>query len=197
MNTPIQNRFAKGPEGWCSYDYHASMVSGGTNIFVLATWVQGGGLNDGNYVWTDHRRWSADTPEKPLSILPLLFYRSWIDADPVDLRDCELAVSLRGYDLNLDGARCFFWVHAGNTRWHFVGEPLSIAAGNWAAPQRLVLRADETRWHRSWTLNEPTALTLAETLRTARSYGFSFTGFSSEVTGRLALGAFAITPPKA
>ena len=197
MNTPIQNRFAKGPEGWCSYDYHASMVSGGTNIFVLATWVKGGGPNDGAYIWTDHRRWSADTPEKPLSILPLLFYRSWIDADPVDLRECGLAVSLRGYDLNLDGAQCSFWVHAGETRWHYVSQPLRIAAGSWPSePQRLVLRADETLWHRSWTQSEATALNLAQTLQTARSYGFSFTGFSSEVTGRLALGAFTITPPQ-
>jgi hypothetical protein len=195
MNTPIQNRFAKGPEGWCSYDYHASMVSNGTNIFVLATWVQGGGPAGGNYIWTDHRRWSADTPEKPLSILPLLFYRSWIDADPIDLREGELTVSLRGYDLNLDGAKCFFWVHAGNTRWHFVAQPLPIAVGGLALqPQRLVLRADPAHWHRSWTQDEATALSLAQTLQDARSYGFSFTGFSSEVTGRLALGAFSIAP---
>ena len=73
----VQNSFAKGPEGWCSYDYHASMVAGGQNIFVLATWVAAGGVDDGAYIWADQSRWSADTPEKPLSILPLLFYPSW------------------------------------------------------------------------------------------------------------------------
>jgi hypothetical protein len=194
---PIENRFSRGPEGWCSYDYHASMVSGRTNIFILGTWAKGGGVGDGNYIWTDHTRWSADTPEKPLSILPLLFYRSWIDADPVDLREREVSVSLRGDDLNLDGARCFFWVHGGNTRWHYTARPLEISAGRWGPElQRFVLRDDPARWHRSWSLDEPTALSLSQTLQEARSYGFSFTGFSSEVTGRLALGAFAIAARK-
>ena len=42
----IVNRFSKGPEGWCSYDYHASIVSGGRNVFVLATWEGSGGVDN-------------------------------------------------------------------------------------------------------------------------------------------------------
>ena len=38
----IKNDFDKGPEGWCSYDYHASMVADGSNIFILATWAAQG-----------------------------------------------------------------------------------------------------------------------------------------------------------
>ena len=62
---PIKNNFDKGPEGWCSYDYHASMVADGSNIFILATWAAHGGVDNGSFIWTDHRRWSADTPERP------------------------------------------------------------------------------------------------------------------------------------
>jgi hypothetical protein len=189
----IHNRFTRGPEGWCSYDYHASIVSGGANIFILTTWSKDGGVNNGSYVWTDHTRWSADTPEKPLSILPLLFYRSWIDADPVDLRGCEVSVYLRGDNLRLDGATCYFWVNSPGTRWHYIAQPLTISEGAWAAtPERFVLHDDESRWRRSWAANPVTALSLTQMLRNALSYGFSFVGFSSEVSGRLSLAEFSI-----
>jgi hypothetical protein len=112
----VHNDFQHGPQGWCSYDYHASIVSGGTNVFILAIWSGGGGPKESGHVWTDHTRWSADTPERPLSILPLLFYRSWIDAESIDLRDSEVSVYLRGDDLRLDGASCYFWAHALGTR---------------------------------------------------------------------------------
>ena len=49
----VVNTFEKGPEGWCSYDYHASIIASG-------------------YVWADHTRWSIDAPERPISILPFI-----------------------------------------------------------------------------------------------------------------------------
>ena len=189
----IKNNFTKGPESWCAYDYHASIVADGQNIFILATWVKGGGVNDGNYIWVDHRRWSADTPEKPLSILPLLHYRNWIDADPVDLRGREVSVYLRGDNLRLDGANCYFWVNAPGTRWHYTAQPLTISEGVWAtAPQRFTLYDDESLWHRSWAANPATALSLTQMLGSALSYGFSFVGFTSEVSGRLSMAEFEI-----
>ena len=120
----IENNFDKGPEGWCSYDYHASMAADGTNIFILATWAKQGGVDNGAHIWTDHRRWSADTPERPLSILPLLFYRSWVNADPLDMRQSAVSFHLRAEQLCLDGALCFFWVHAASTRWRCAAPPL-------------------------------------------------------------------------
>ena len=87
------------------------MIAGGQNIFILTTWEKDGGVGNSGYVWSDHTRWSADTPEIPLSILPLLFYRSWLNEDPIDLRNAEVSVYLRGDNLRLDGAECFFWVH--------------------------------------------------------------------------------------
>ena len=188
----IRNRFDRGPQSWCSYDYHASMVNGGTNVFVLATWVRQGGVDNSGYIWTDNTRWSADTPERPLSILPLLFYQNWIDGDPVDLRNTELSVFLRGDGLNLDGAQCFFWVHANHTRWHCTGQPLNISNGDWfGEPERVPLSGDETLWHLSWSgAGEPA--TLDGALGRAESYGFSFVGFTAEVTGRLCMDEFAI-----
>ncbi|MBV7339385.1 hypothetical protein KFU94_66460 [Chloroflexi bacterium TSY] len=189
----IENHFTKGPEGWCSYDYHASIVAGGHNIFILATWAREGGVNNGGYIWVDHTRWSADTPEKPLSILPLLFYRSWVSADAIDLRGAEVSVYLRGNDLRLDGARCYFWVHAIGTRWHYTAQPLTINEGSWAStPEQFVLDDDEARWHCSWSDTPASPTPLTHLLGNAHSYGFSFVGFSSEVSGQLCMAEFAI-----
>jgi hypothetical protein len=189
----VRNTFSKGPEGWCSYDYHASMVSGGRNIFILATWERDGGVGQSGYVWVDHRRWSADTPEKPLSILPFIFYRNWVNEDPVDLRGATVSVYLRGDDLRLDGAQCLFWVHGAGGRWHLNSRPLAISEGQWAPePLRFALTNDEALWHHSWPRNPRTSRPLADILQAAHSYGFSFVGFSSEVTGRLSMAQFTI-----
>ena len=189
----IRNSFDRGPEGWCSYDYHASIVAGGQNIFILATWEEGGGVGDSGYIWVDHTRWSADTPEKPLSILPLILYRSWVNADPIDLRDAEVSVYLRGDDLQLDGAKCFFWVHGQHTRWHYISHPLTISEASWPCePLRFTLRDDETLWHLSWSMDPLNPLPLSRLLGQVGSYGFSFVGFSSEVTGRLCMDEFSV-----
>ena len=188
----IKNNFTKGPESWCSYDYHWSMVSGGRNVFILATWEKTGGVNDAGYVWTDHTRWSADTPEKPLSILPLIFYRSWVNEDPVDLREAEVSVYLRGDDLELDGAQCLFWIHGAGGRWHLNSRPLAISEYTWASgPHSFTLPNDEDAWHHSWPRDESSG-SLEDILRASYSYGFSFVGFSSEVTGRLSMCGFEI-----
>ena len=189
----VRNSFRIGPEAWCSYDYHASMVGGAINVFILATFQKRGGVDDSGHIWVDHTRWSADTPEKPLSILPLLFYRSWIDADPLDLRHAEVSVYLRGDDLRLDGARCYFWIHGGHTRWHYTSHPLGISDACWSPePLRFSLPPDKQLWHRSWSAAEPEPL--ERLLSQVESYGFSFVGFSSEVSGRLSMDEFTIDP---
>ena len=188
----IENSFERGPEGWCSYDYHASIVAG-QNIFILATWEEEGGVDNGGYVWADQTRWSCDAPEKPLSILPLLAYRNWTDEDPVDLRGTELAVHLRGDELDLDGAECYFWIHVGGTRWHCKGHPIEISDGRWAdEPARFKLVEDKALWYMSWTKYPDNPASLGEAMAATHSYGFSFVGFTGEVTGRLALGGFEI-----
>ncbi|MBI3943496.1 MAG: hypothetical protein HY326_10830 [Chloroflexi bacterium] len=191
----IKNSFDKGPESWYSYDYHASIVSGGYNIFKMVTFRRQGGVNDSGYVWTDHLRWSADTPESPLSILPLLTYRSWINADPIDLRGAQVSVYLRGDNLNLNGAKCYFWVHSGGTRWHYHGNPLTISERRWSdEPLRFTLRNDASLWHNSWSHIPNNPMPLDQLLSQAVSYGFSFAGFGSEVSGRLSMDEFEIQP---
>lgn len=184
----VKHNFDQGPEGWCSYDYHASIVADGTNIFILGTWQGSGGVENSGYVWTDHRRWSADTPEQPLSILPFLFYRNWANEGPIDLRDAQVALYLRRDELELDGARCFFWVHGHGTRWHCTSQPIAIADGGWAAtPSRVSLACDEAQWHRSWSVDPADPVPLDRVLGQAHSYGLSLVGFSSEVRGRLSM----------
>ena len=191
----ISNHFVRGPESWCSYDYHASMVAGKHNVFILTTWSPTGGIDDGGYVWTDHTRWSAGTPEKPLSILPLLHYRSWVDADPMDLREAEMSVYLRGDDLQLDGASCHFWIHASGTRWHLNSSSLDIGDGSWpTSPNRVELTPDEGSWHNSWANDPHNPTSLPDVLSGVVSYGFSFVGFSSEVMGRLSMARLELRP---
>ena len=50
----VVNTFEKGPEGWCSYDYHASIIAG-QNYFVLTTWEERGGADDTGCVWQTTR----------------------------------------------------------------------------------------------------------------------------------------------
>jgi hypothetical protein len=188
----VHNTFQHGPEVWCAYDYHASMVSDGTNIFVLGTWDPRGGPAGGGCVWVDHRRWSADTPESPLSILPLLTYRNWVNAGPLDLRGAVVSCRLRGDRLRLDGARCLFWVHGLGGRWHLASQPLPITEGAWGDRLSFTLADDEALWHHSWPRDPARSRPLTAVLGAAESYGFSFLGFSAEVTGRLSLADFTI-----
>ncbi len=191
----VKNTFAQGPDAWCAYDYHASMVADGRNIFILGTCDPRGGPEGSGCVWVDHRRWSADTPESPLSILPLLTYRNWINAGPLDMRGATVGCHLRGDNLRLDGARCLFWVHAAGGRWHLVGHPLPITEGSWGEPVRFTLTDDESRWHHSWPRDPQRSRPLTDVLSAVESYGFSFVGFSAEVTGRLSLAQFTIRRP--
>ena len=136
-------------EGWCSYDYHHS-VSAGKNIFILTTHERSDGLNASGYIWTDENRWSADTPEAPVSILPSIYYRSWGNDDAVDLRGVEVSVYLRGDGLNVYGDECYFWVHANGTQWYYVSNPLQISDGKWAdKPQTFTLKNEKSLWNMS------------------------------------------------
>ena len=168
----------------------------GRDIFVLTSWERTGGIDGGPYIWADENRWSTDTPENPMSILPLILYRSWIGGDSLDLRDAEISVYLRGDNLQLNGAKCYFWVNKGGVRWHMGGSPLTISEGEWASePNTIILHNDETHWYRSWE-NHPSKVTpLDDVLSIVTSYGFSFVGFGQEPRGKLSLGRFEIKLP--
>jgi len=189
----IKNSFDNGPEDWCSYDYHWSVVAKGRNIFILTTWESRGGVNDSGYIWCDETRWSADTPESPVSILPFITYVNWSGRKPLDLRDAKVSVYLRGDNLQLNGARCYFWVFGAGGRWHLNRRPLSISEAVWHEnPECFIIINDEALWHRSWSADPLNPPALNNTLASAISYGFSFVGFGQEPRGRFSMDEFVI-----
>lgn len=180
-------------ESWRAYDYNGG-IAGGGNVWPPLHWESSGGVNNSGYGWADDSMWRIDTPEQPHSILALIFYRSWIKAKPIDLRDAEISVHLRGDNLDLKGAKCYFWVVNSRigTRWHFTSTPIAVTQRRWGKAEKLTLKNDEKLWHRSWSRNPATPASLDQALGEAESYGFSFVGFSGEVTGRLSIDRFTI-----
>jgi hypothetical protein len=192
----VQSNFDKGPEGWSSYDYHWSIVAKGENIFVLTTWKPTGGVDGGGYVWADETRWSADTPESPVSVLPMMINRNWTGDGPFDVREAKVSAHLRGDGFQLNGARCYFWIGKPGTRWHMSGSPLTISEGEWASESNTItLHNDEAQWYRSWDNDPAGPASLDDVLANATSYGFSFVGFGQEPRGKLSLSKFEIVLP--
>jgi len=184
----IKNTFDKGPESWCSYDYHWSIVAKGKNIFILTTWEASGGVNGSGYIWCDETRWSADTPENPVALLPFITYTNWTGREPLDLRNARVSVYLRGDGLQLHGAQCYFWVVTPWNRWHLTSRPLTISEGTWAKePAVFTLPTDDASWHQSWADGSHT---VEETLAHAISYGFSLVGFGQEPRGKFSMDDF-------
>ncbi len=193
-SSKMKNSFDQGPESWHSYEYTASKACR-TNIFILATWEKNGGVHDSGHIWCDESRWSIDTPEEPHSILPLLNYPAWYGCQPPDMREAEVRVYLRGDGLELHGAKCCFWVLSADpqARFHFTSQPLEIGDGAWPAePSLITLKNDPSAWHLSWAANPASPPLLDTALGHCQSYGFSFLGFSREVTGRLSMDEFEI-----
>lgn len=192
----IENGFGEGPQGWCTYDYHWSIVSGGKNIFILANWEREGGVDGSGYIWTDHTRWSADTPEEPVSILPFLLYTNWVGLDRLDLRNAQMSVNLRGDGLFLDKALCYFWIHVGGTRWHYASQPLTISDGKWDnEPNVITLKDDESLWHMSWSNDPANPTPLSDVIASTESFGFSLVGFKQEPRGKFCMDEFRIELP--
>ncbi|NUQ64903.1 MAG: hypothetical protein HUU20_20765 [Pirellulales bacterium] len=202
----IVNTFDRGRESWQIYDYNGGIANGG-NVFFLPTWEKTGGVENSGYIWGDDSRWRIDTPEDPHSILAFILYHHWITLDEMepgrttprptvslpegrlDMRDAEVSVRLRGDGLDLKGAKCYFWVMGGSARWHYTARPLNIAQGTWGPEERFVLPNDEAQWHMSWP---PGGGRLDDTLKTSHSCGFSFVGFSEEVTGKFSMDQFRV-----
>lgn len=111
--------------------------------------------------------------------------RSWTNEDPIDLRDAEVSVYLRGDNLDLGDAQCYFWVVGNGGRWHLTSQPITISQNAWAAePTRLKLDNDPSRWHNSWAGHTPNPKPLESVLGRVISYGFSFVGMRYEPAGR-------------
>ena len=190
----VSNTFNANREGWQVYDYNGG--AGGNNVFYPAHWANSGGVGNSGYIWGDDSQWRIDTPENPNSILSFIIYQKWVGGSAIDIRDMTLSVYLRGDNLDLKGASIYFWAlsnHGPGTRWHYIAKPLSILQGSWGQRQTFQLINDESLWHRSWSWDPSHPTSLDGVLRNCDSYGFSFVGFSSEVTGRFLMDEFLIT----
>ena len=186
----MKSSFDVGQEGWCSYDYHGC-IRADRRLMVLTIWEPTGGSDGGGYIWTDEHGWSADTPESPVSVLSFMLYRNWVGASPLDLREARVSVHLRGDDLQLFGAECYFWVVGSGDRgrWHYNSAPLNISHGSWAGEPNNVftLHNDESLWHRSWSKDPENPPSLDDLLGECHSYGFSFVEFGQVPKGRFAM----------
>ena len=179
--------FDVGPEGWCSYDYHGC-VRAGRNIFILAVWQRSGGVDDGGYIWSDEHGWSADTPENPISVFPFTLKRNWIGGGPIDLRNAEVSVYLRGDGLQLHGGQCYFHILSNGTSWHYNSHPLEIGDGRWPSrPNRFILKDDESLWHRAWASDPSKARSVGEVLAECTSFAVKLAGFTSVPSGKIAM----------
>lgn len=191
----VIDNFNSGAEGWQIYDYDGGQSG---NVFYPVTWENSGGVGNSGYVWGDDSRWRIDTPENPDSILSFIVYRSWVGESSLDLRDAELSFYLRGDNLDLKGGNIYFWVLNSEPyghRWHLTSEPLQITEGAWGAKQTVTLFNDPTKWHRSWTRSPLVPGTINDILSNVESYGFSFVGFSEEVTGKFSMDELELRAP--
>lgn len=207
-------------EAWRIYDYGGDGQAGGRNIFYPVDWVSSGGVKDSGYVWGDDSRWRIDTPENPHSILALIIYQNWHMPRPagkpgtiprgfgqgtrdgmgppsIDVRDAQLSVHLRGDNLNLKGGRVTFWiVTREGYRWHYYGHYLTVAADHWGSRETFVLENDPSKWHLSFHGSDPIP-DRDDCLSRVVSYGFAFINFTAEVTGKLSMDEFELTPKAA
>ena len=175
---------------WNSYEYFDQ-----SDRFHSACYHTHGGPQNGPFIKVDDSMWSVDTPENPHSILALMYYCSWNNQPPTDLRDATVEFCLRGDHLDLKGAQCFFWIHCyspHSTRWHYTTAHLDISHDSWGDLQAITLPNDPAQWQRSYSSNTDSPASLNLTLRACSSFGFSFIGFSDKVTGRLSLASFSI-----
>ncbi len=58
----------------------------------------------------------------------------------------------------------------------------------------MTLDVDEARWHHSWSADPGNPTPIEDLLARSASYGFSFVGFTAEVTGRMCMSEFSIAP---
>ena len=114
-------------------------------------------------------------------------------ADSINLENASVSVYLRGDDLNLFNAKCYFWILGNGSRWHNISNSLEISESEWAKePQKIDISSDESDWHNSWNSNSRGKAPLIEVLRNCESYGFSFVGFEEEVRGKFSMDEFEI-----
>jgi len=198
----VNNTLNAGREGWRVYDYNGKPYpqTGGKDVWFDAKWHKSGGVGDSGYISGDDSMWRIDVPEDPMSILALMIYQNWpeVGGRPLDLRNKTVSLYLRGDNLDLKGAKAYFWVlsnrrPAGGTRWHFTAKPLPVSKDRWGEKITFQLTNDESLWHRTWSYTPSNPTSLDRVLEHVDSFGISFLGFSGEPTGTVSMDEFLIS----
>jgi hypothetical protein len=198
-NIIVYNDFDRGHNsgGWAIYEWIPSKVGGvigATHNLHPVSLEDCNGVDDSGYAWADDTRWTIDVPDSN-SILPFLFYDVYKPLRRGDLRNAVVSVYLRGKGLDLKGGKVYFWVYNFKTftRYHYIAHPLTIEQDKWGTRQTFLLDTNPTHWFHSYTsVVRPEKGEFDEVLKDVNSYGFSFRGFSSKVTGRLEMDQFCI-----
>ena len=187
-----ENKFLEDSEGWCSYIFNEGYTDRERNQFMPAKWVKGGEFDRFSHIWVDQKMWSWDTLENPVSILPLVYYRSWTNHPPMCLTDTKISFRIRGEDLHLYGAKLFFWVFTPYTRWHYIFCPFVISELWENVSFKLINK--ESLWHCSWVKKGHNQKSLGFTLKRTTSYGFSLVGWEEGCNpkGKLCMSHFKI-----
>jgi len=191
MKIQIDSQTHDSTAQWYSYAY----LGVDSHEYMPCQYSATDGVNGAACVTADDSLWTVDTPESPRSILALIL-PTVLEAKlpPLDLKNISVSFYLRGDDLQLFGAQCYFWIVTFSpytTRWHYTHYPLEVPEGRWSAQQTLVLNPDESLWHCSFSAETP-RVPVQEALTCCHSFGFSFVGFSEKVLGKLSLSEFVI-----
>ncbi|MDP2104594.1 MAG: hypothetical protein Q8J76_01265, partial [Desulfobulbaceae bacterium] len=106
------------PTAWQSYHY-----TDGGHTYIPVQYDPAGGPENRPSIWVNDLMWTIDTPEQPHSILALIYYRDWCFDGPLNLSRAKISCRLRGDNLQLHGAKCYFWIVSYTprvTRWHYI-----------------------------------------------------------------------------
>lgn len=185
-------------ERWCSYKDVPYL----SNVWYPLSHARAGGHDGGGYIWTDHSRWNIDAPEVPNSNLWAVVYWRWLNRNDIvtsrsayiGLNGWTMTCHLKGRNLDLKGAGCYFWVTTEQGRWHKTGTPLTINNTGWTANSVLL---DGNGWSQSWSRGGNPLGSETLNLSAVESWGFSFRDFprGEPVEGVACLDAFRLTKP--
>src|ERR1043166_7330708 len=162
MTTIYHETFDSGPGAWtCGKDkedgiWHRNLC--GHRGAPVPLKRSGKGGRKGPYV-SSESPWYFDDNHGEFAWLHLAFFvnrSDLIGLKGVDLRNSEIALSIRGRGLVLNGTRLLFWVQgsAPMYNWALASQPIAetLVDGEWH-DERVVLHNDEMRWRPMGMLN--------------------------------------------
>lgn len=154
--------FASGPGAWtCGKDnedgsWHRNLYGHRGEPTPLG-WFATGGRNGG--FARSESPWYFDDNHGEFAWLHLAFFidrSELIGLRGADLRNAQIDLGIRGYNLKLNDTRLLFWIQGGAAmyNWALASQPIAdaLADGAWH-DERVILHNDENRWAQMGLLN--------------------------------------------